>query len=164
MPRQVLWTAGREIFYYDKRYDRGESSPLDSEIRPAASGGESFAAGLQCGGRRHRGTFPWNKCPGRRRRVQQRAVSDLRILHRNLYGLLRAGGAAVWRRDYSTMRRFVFNSFIITAVLAVVLTILCALFCTQIVELLATPDDIFADAYIYLLVILLGFRLRFFII
>ena len=58
--------------------------------------------------------------------------------------------------DYSTMRRFVFNSFIITAVLAVVLTILCALFCTQIVELLATPDDIFADAYIYLLVILLG--------
>ena len=58
--------------------------------------------------------------------------------------------------DYSTMRRFVFNSFVITAVIAVVLTALCALFCTQIVELLATPDNIFADAYIYLLVILLG--------
>lgn len=58
--------------------------------------------------------------------------------------------------DYSTMRRFVFNSFIITAVIAVVLTALCAIFCTQIVELLATPDDIFDDAYIYLLVILLG--------
>ena len=58
--------------------------------------------------------------------------------------------------DYSAMRRFVFNSFILTAILAVVLTILCALFCTQIVELLATPQDIFADAYIYLLVILLG--------
>lgn len=58
--------------------------------------------------------------------------------------------------DYSTMRRFVFNSFIITAVIAVVLTALCTIFCTQIVELLATPDDIFDDAYIYLLVILLG--------
>lgn len=58
--------------------------------------------------------------------------------------------------DYSTMRRFVFNSFIITAVMAVVLTILCGVFCTQIVELLATPDDIFSDAYIYLLIILLG--------
>lgn len=58
--------------------------------------------------------------------------------------------------DYSTMRRFVFNSFIITVVIAVVLTALCAIFCTQIVELLATPDDIFDDAYIYLLVILLG--------
>lgn len=58
--------------------------------------------------------------------------------------------------DYSAMRCFVFNSFILTAILAVVLTILCALFCTQIVELLATPQDIFADAYIYLLVILLG--------
>lgn len=58
--------------------------------------------------------------------------------------------------DYSSMRRFVYNSFVLSAILAVVLTIFCAVFCNQIVELLATPDDIFADAYIYLLVILLG--------
>ena len=139
-----------------KDMTEGESSPLDSEIRPAASGGESFAAGLQCGGRRHRGTFL-----GTNALAGVGASSSVQFLILGFcIGTCTGFCVPVAQRfgagDYSTMRRFVFNSFIITAVLAVVLTILCALFCTQIVELLATPDDIFADAYIYLLVILLG--------
>lgn len=58
--------------------------------------------------------------------------------------------------DYSSMRRYVFHSFVLAAVLAVVLTIFCALFCTNIVQLLSTPPDIFQDSYIYLFIIFLG--------
>ena len=94
--RQVLQTAGREIFY-DKRYDRGQSSPLDSEICPAFAGGKSAAAGIQCGGRRHRGAFSWNQRAGRSRRFQQCAVLNSGILHRNLHWFLRTRGPAFWR-------------------------------------------------------------------
>lgn len=59
-------------------------------------------------------------------------------------------------KDYSMMRRFVYNSYILTSIVAVVLTVVCALLCTQILQVLSTPRDIFSDSYIYLLIIFLG--------
>ena len=59
-------------------------------------------------------------------------------------------------RDYSSMRRYIYNSFILTAVLAVVLTVACALLCTNILEILSTPADVFQGAWVYLLILFLG--------
>ena len=59
-------------------------------------------------------------------------------------------------RDYSSMRRYIYNSFILTAVLAVVLTVACALLCTNILEILSTPADVFQGAWVYLFILFLG--------
>lgn len=59
-------------------------------------------------------------------------------------------------RDYAAMRRYIYNSFILTAVLAVVLTVACALLCTNILEILSTPADVFQGAWDYLFIIFLG--------
>lgn len=57
---------------------------------------------------------------------------------------------------YDEMRSHVFHGILLTVVFAVVLTAACALLCPQILHLLSTPEDIFPDAYRYLLVIFLG--------
>ena len=59
-------------------------------------------------------------------------------------------------RDYSSMRRYIYNSFILTALLAVVLTVACALLCTNILEILSTPADVFQGAWVYLFILFLG--------
>lgn len=59
-------------------------------------------------------------------------------------------------RDYSSMRKYIYNSFILTAVLAVVLTVACALLCTNILEILSTPADVFQGAWVYLFILFLG--------
>ena len=59
-------------------------------------------------------------------------------------------------KDYATMRRYIYNSFVLTAVLAVVLTIACALLCTNILQVLSTPSDVFQGAWNYLFIIFLG--------
>ena len=59
-------------------------------------------------------------------------------------------------RDYASMRRYIYNSFILTAVLAVVLTVACALLCTNILEILSTPADVFQGAWVYLFILFLG--------
>ena len=59
-------------------------------------------------------------------------------------------------KDYSSLRRYFFNSILLTAIGAVVFTVFCALFCSQILRLLCIPSDIWKDTYAYLLVIFLG--------
>lgn len=58
--------------------------------------------------------------------------------------------------DYDSLRRFVYNSFLLTAGLAVVLTVVCALLCEQIIRVLSTPQDIFAGSCLYLFITFLG--------
>ena len=55
-----------------------------------------------------------------------------------------------------TMRNYVFNGGVLTAGIGVVVTVLCAVLCPQILHLLSVPEDIFAGAYQYLLIIFLG--------
>ena len=53
--------------------------------------------------------------------------------------------------DYSKMRAYVAHSLRIGAVIAVILTVFTAVFCARILRVVNTPDDIFHDAYIFLL-------------
>ncbi len=59
-------------------------------------------------------------------------------------------------RDYSVMRKYIFNGIFLTAVIGAVLTVLTAVLCGWIVSLLRTPQEIFDGAYAYLFVIFLG--------
>lgn len=59
-------------------------------------------------------------------------------------------------RDEKALRSYVFHAGMLTAILAVAVTVACALLCPRILRLLATPEDIFNLAYQYLLVIFLG--------
>ncbi len=59
-------------------------------------------------------------------------------------------------KDYPTMRKYVFNAMFWTAVLAVVMTLMTVVLCSQILRMLQVPNLIFADARNYLLVIFLG--------
>ncbi len=59
-------------------------------------------------------------------------------------------------QDYKQMRDYLFHGYVISAAMAVLLTSACALFCTQILKLLKTPEEIFSNAYTYLLIIFLG--------
>ena len=54
------------------------------------------------------------------------------------------------------MRKCVFHAMALAACIAVILTIACAVLCPQILHLLSTPEDIFDNAYLYLLIIFLG--------
>lgn len=57
---------------------------------------------------------------------------------------------------YERMRSGIFHAIVLAAGAAIVLTTFCAFLCPQILHLLSTPDDIFTDAYSYLLIIFLG--------
>ena len=54
-------------------------------------------------------------------------------------------------RNYSKMRAYVAHSIRIGVVIAIVLTVLTALFCGRILKVVNTPADIFGDAYTFLL-------------
>lgn len=58
--------------------------------------------------------------------------------------------------DIKNLKQYFYNSIVITAVTAFVLTTVCAVLCSEILKLLSTPSNIFDDAYKYLLVIFLG--------
>ena len=58
--------------------------------------------------------------------------------------------------DLRGMRRDIFHSDVLTAVCALILTVVCSIFCGNILHLLQVPDNIFEDSYRYLLVIFLG--------
>ena len=58
--------------------------------------------------------------------------------------------------DMQGLRRYVYHSLVVTAIIAVVLTTLTALLCPLIMHIMQTPDDIYQDAYQYLLIIFLG--------
>lgn len=54
------------------------------------------------------------------------------------------------------MRRHIFHAMLLSAIIAVVLTIACALLCPTILHILSTPKQIYKDAYWYLLILFLG--------
>ncbi len=58
--------------------------------------------------------------------------------------------------DHRDMRRFIWHSLVMTAVLAFCATVLTTVFTPQILDLLSTPDNIRDDAYAYLFIIFLG--------
>lgn len=58
--------------------------------------------------------------------------------------------------DMQGLRRYVYHSLVVTAIIAVVLTTLTALLCPLIMHIMQTPDDIYQDAYQYLLILFLG--------
>ncbi|MFA6664170.1 MAG: MATE family efflux transporter [Lachnospiraceae bacterium] len=64
-------------------------------------------------------------------------------------------------KQYSQMRRFVFNAEILSVILAAVITTGTAFFCDNILHLMGTPQEIYNDAYCYLLVIFLGIPFTF---
>lgn len=59
-------------------------------------------------------------------------------------------------KDYPTMRRYIYNSAILTGFFAVVITAGCVLLCHVILHLLDTPAAMYENAYRYLVVIFLG--------
>ena len=65
-------------------------------------------------------------------------------------------------RDYATMRRYVAVSLKLAGVMSVALAVLTSLLCAWILRLIRTPENIFADAYAYLLVTFIGIPCTFF--
>lgn len=65
-------------------------------------------------------------------------------------------------RDYSTMRRFVAVSLQLAAVMSVVIAIVTSLFCSDILRLMQTPENILEGAYFYLLITFIGVPCTFF--
>ena len=59
-------------------------------------------------------------------------------------------------KDRSSLRKYIFHSFLIVGILSLVITLLCVFICDNILMLLRTPDDIYNEAYIYLMVIFIG--------
>lgn len=63
--------------------------------------------------------------------------------------------------SYDSMRKFVGNSVIISAIFASVLTIVVGVFCYQILEFMNTPSDIIDLAYSYISIIFFGIPVTF---
>lgn len=59
-------------------------------------------------------------------------------------------------REYSRMRSYIFHAILLTAAIALIMTTFCSVFCPQILHLMKTPDNIYKDAYEYLLILFLG--------
>ena len=57
---------------------------------------------------------------------------------------------------YGEMRDYIFNAMALTGVLAVLMTVVCALLCPWILHILSVPEEIYENAYQYLLIIFLG--------
>lgn len=58
--------------------------------------------------------------------------------------------------QHEELRNCVFHALFLAAIMAAIVTVCCAVFCPQILHLLNTPEDIYANAYRYLFVIFLG--------
>lgn len=54
------------------------------------------------------------------------------------------------------MREYIYHSMILTAVLAVFMTGVCGVLCSEILHILSVPEQIYGNAYQYLLIIFLG--------
>lgn len=62
----------------------------------------------------------------------------------------------VGARDMPAMRSYVANAAYLSAGFAVVITTVVAVFCRGILQVMQTPEDIFQQAYVYILIIFLG--------
>lgn len=63
--------------------------------------------------------------------------------------------------SYDSMRKFVGNSIILSAIVAAIITTLVSIFCYDILELMRTPEDIIDLAYSYIFIIFLGIPVTF---
>lgn len=59
-------------------------------------------------------------------------------------------------RDFVSMRNYIFHACVLAVVFAVILTTCCVGLCPQILKLMSTPDEIYQEAYTYLVIIFLG--------
>lgn len=59
-------------------------------------------------------------------------------------------------RDYGMMRRYVAVSLQLSVVLSVAIAIVTSIYCAEILQMMRTPENIFEDAYVYLLVTFIG--------
>ncbi len=59
-------------------------------------------------------------------------------------------------KNYNAMRSCIFHAGLLTVITAVILTISCVLFCSTILHMLSTTDDIYHDAYMYLIILFFG--------
>jgi putative MATE family efflux protein len=65
-------------------------------------------------------------------------------------------------REYSSMRQYIYNSWVLTAIISVSMAVLTVLFCRQMLSLLKTPDNIIEMARSYFSIILGGIPVIFF--
>lgn len=65
-------------------------------------------------------------------------------------------------RDYNTMRRYVAISLQLAAVMSIIIAIVTSIYCKDILKIMQTPENIFTDAYFYLLVTFIGVPCTFF--
>lgn len=63
--------------------------------------------------------------------------------------------------SYDSMRKFVGNSIILSAIFAIVITTFVSIFCFQILEIMQTPEDIIELAYSYISIIFFGIPVTF---
>lgn len=63
--------------------------------------------------------------------------------------------------SYDSMRKFVGNSIILSAIFAIVITTFVSIFCFQILEIMQTPKDIIELAYSYISIIFFGIPVTF---
>lgn len=61
--------------------------------------------------------------------------------------------------DIGSMKKYIFNGMVLLAIISLIITLLCVVFCSQILHILSTPDDIFENAYNYLVVTFAGIPL-----
>jgi putative MATE family efflux protein len=59
-------------------------------------------------------------------------------------------------RNYKGMRILLYNSIVLTGIIAAVVTVLCVVLCNGILQVLSTPESIWADTHSYILVIFIG--------
>lgn len=64
--------------------------------------------------------------------------------------------------DYSTMRKYVWASLKLTTVMSILIAIVTSLLCAFILRTMRTPENIFYDAYLYLLITFIGVPCTFF--
>ena len=65
-------------------------------------------------------------------------------------------------RDYADMRRYVANALRLAVGISVTVAIVTSIWCADILHAMRTPDNIFRDAYLYLLVTFIGIPCTFF--
>ena len=64
--------------------------------------------------------------------------------------------------DYADMRRYVANALRLAVGISVTVAIVTSIWCADILHAMRTPDNIFRDAYLYLLVTFIGIPCTFF--
>lgn len=64
--------------------------------------------------------------------------------------------------DYQTMRRLVYVSLKLAGIMSVAITVVTCLLCSFILEWMQTPENIFKDAYYYLLITFIGIPCTFY--